>query len=154
MVEGPGGVFLFEGTGITDENFTIDPLGQFNISKAWRMIHAAAPKAIYQFPVDAGLLSQLAAIDVDPNKVTSLSPRRLTLPLMFIFEERGLFLIDGAHRLLARAISGATSVQGFVLNQKAAEHIRVRIFKILAGGTRIELDTTKGWALWRGPQQA
>ena len=144
-IDGPGGRMIFEGTQIVDENFANDPLGAMNISKAWRIIRSAKPTHIFRFPIDEGLLNQLANTDLEePALIRALDPQRIDLPVLFLKESRGGFLVDGAHRVLANAMRGVTHVYGFIVTGDALRDIRVRVWTVDADGTKHEIDTTHG----------
>jgi hypothetical protein len=63
-----------------------------------------------------------------------------------VIHPQGMFLIDGAHRIAARVRAGLDWVHGYALSSHSMATIQVRLFRLENGGSRTEVDTTKGWA--------
>jgi hypothetical protein len=144
-VEGPAGQFLYEGAAITDECFIVDPIGTVNITKAWRVTRDLGPIAPERFPIDAALLEHINTTEVDEERIAGMTMQRRNLPVMLALVPSGVYVIDGAHRIQARARLGLKWARGYLLSAEAVERIRVRMWKLLPGGERREVDTTKGY---------
>lgn len=135
MVEGPAGRFVFENLSITDEGFSHRKFGTLNITKALSLIPKDMPPTA--FPIDAGLLENVADIELEPSVLADMTEERLNEPVLFLADPEGYtYLIDGAHRLRARVERKMESILGFRFSPAVLPIIQVKAWKLDKRGKR------------------
>jgi hypothetical protein len=122
--------FMFIGAGIDTELYSKPGLGQFNITKALRMI-ASYPKQYptMQIPVTQQMLDLLDDHQTEQHVIDNMTLKRRDEPIIYLEIDGGHHLIDGAHRLKRRIRDGLDHMLIKVMNREEAELVRVRMYE-------------------------
>lgn len=117
----------------TDEVFTVETTGTFNITRLSRAIEAGTVAcALWEMPIDEALLHHVGLRDIDKAHTLTISAERLAQPGIILrcppippaAEEIGE-LVDGAHRIIRLHELGMKTAAFYAVTLADAEQFRV-----------------------------
>lgn len=137
-LKSPTGRVWFKGAQIGDRVAYRGNLGLLNITKGLKLITPDA--TVQKLDIVPKVADHLRRYEVDLSHVMKMTLKRRNEPVLAIFADDGLQIIDGAHRLTRRILDREETFQAYILAPEALRIIRVQMFR----------ETADEWLLVEG----